>query len=513
MSQLAPVTIASIDAGSNAIRMQISAIVGGELVALESERVAVRLGSNAFTVGELNAETMDAAVSAFHRFRKLFDYHGVEHYRAVATSATRTVRNRETLLSDIYYQTGITLEVIDGEEEFRLVRDAVVAAMAGQARPPYLVDLGGGSLEVGYEVNGEWESISLPVGTVRMMESFGLTGAISDEEERMVRRLVRGLLVKNGIASYRQPDAHAIVATGGNAEALARLFGTERDGVWVLSRRSLEQALAKLLPMPESAREVAWGIRRDRAEVIGIAGIVFLVVMELLEVDELLAPCVGVREGILRELRDQQLTGRGAVSTHASLVGGFRMLAQRLGHDIAHGEDVRRMALRLFDGLAALHRLPPQARKVLELAALVHDIGEVIDRKAHHRHSEYIVLHGRVPGLTSPLREQVAALSRAHRKSWPEAPKHGAYAKLSKEDRLVVDRLVPILRIADALDTNHRDEVRGISLKREGDGWVIVVHATRELHMKPLARRNADFLKGYGVPVSMALEVTSSAAG
>lgn len=512
MPQSAPVTIASIDAGSNAIRLQISAIVGGRIVPLETERVAIRLGSNAFTVGELDRETIDAAVAAFYRFRKLFDYHKVEHYRAVATSATRTVRNREQLLGAIQYESGIDLEVIDGEEEFRLVRSAVIEAMKDRVRPPYLVDLGGGSLEVGHEVDGNWESISLPIGTVRLMEHFGISGSMSEDEERMLRRYVRGLLERNGIHAYRRSEEKAIVATGGNAEALAKTFGRDDNGLSILTRKELEAGLSKLLRMNESAREAAWGMRRDRAEVIGIAGLIFLTVMELLEVDELQAPNVGVREGILLDIREQVLEGRGEVPPQATLLGAFRMLMQRLGHDWSHGEEVRRLSVQLFEQLRPLHKLPNPARLVLELAALAHDVGEVVERKAHHRHSEYIVLHGRVPGLTSPMREMVAALCRAHRKSFPDPAKHAAYAKLARDQKLWVDRLIPLLRIADALHTDHRNVVRHVGVRQENSEWVMTLHMAREVtHMAPFTRRNGDFEKVFGVPLRMETTVESKA--
>lgn len=503
MPQTAPVTIASIDAGSNAIRLQISALVGGEIVPLETERVPVRLGSNAFTVGELPPETLDAAVGAFYRFRKLFDYHKVEHYRAVATSATRTVRNRDALLSAIHYESGIELEVIDGEEEFRLVRKAVEEAFKDRARPPFLVDLGGGSLEVGRSIGGRWDSVSLPVGTVRMMESFSFSGAMSEDDERMLRRYVRGLLDRNGVTAFRSLREKAMVATGGNAEALSRIFGREDRGIWVVTRKELEQGLARLLRMNESAREVAFGIRRDRAEVIGIAGVIFLVVMECLELEELHAPCVGVREGILLDIREELVSGRPSeISVHAAMLGAFRVLLQRMGYDASHGEEVRHFALSLYDDLRPLHKLPPHARQVLELAALAHDVGEVIDRKAHQRHTEYIVLHARIPGLTSPLREMVAALCRAHRKSYPDPQKHAAYAKLGREERTIVDRLVPILRIADALDTDHRRVVRKVVMRPEGAGWMMRLYTPRELgHIQPFTRRNADFERVYGLPL------------
>src|SRR6185312_1329285 len=148
-----------------------------DLVRVEAERVPVRLGSGAFTRGELDPKVIDDAVAAFVRFRQRFDHHGVSIYRAVATSAVRTASNRDVLLHRLYHEAGIELEAIEGEEEARLVRKAVIQALAPHGGAPRaILDLGGGSLEVNWRQGSAWRGTSLPVGTVRLLETFGLDG-------------------------------------------------------------------------------------------------------------------------------------------------------------------------------------------------------------------------------------------------------------------------------------------------------------------------------------------------
>src|ERR1041384_2550878 len=128
-------TLGAIDAGSNAIRMVVAELGPGELIRVEAERVAVRLGHGAFTRGELDDAVIDEAVAAFVHFRERFDHHGVAMYRAVGTSAVRNATNRDVLLHRLYHAAGIELEGIDGEEEARLVRKAVVDALGPTSMP------------------------------------------------------------------------------------------------------------------------------------------------------------------------------------------------------------------------------------------------------------------------------------------------------------------------------------------------------------------------------------------
>src|SRR5262245_59240426 len=151
-----PLRLGAIDAGSNAIRVVIAELGPTELVRIEAERVPVRLGHGAFTRGELDPVVIDQAVSAFVRFRERFDFHGVTIYRAVATSAVRGAENRDVLLHRLYHEAGIELEVIDGEEEARLVRKAVVSALSSGNTPRAILDLGGGSLEVNLRQGASW---------------------------------------------------------------------------------------------------------------------------------------------------------------------------------------------------------------------------------------------------------------------------------------------------------------------------------------------------------------------
>ncbi|HSN30045.1 MAG TPA: hypothetical protein VLT45_27345, partial [Kofleriaceae bacterium] len=336
-----PTRLGAIDAGSNAIRVVIAELGAAELVRIEAERIPVRLGHNTFTAGVLDAKTIDEAVAAFVHFRERFDHHQVAIYRAVATSAVRNATNRDVLLHRLYHEAGIELEVIEGEEEARLVRKAVTQAMSGQA-PRVILDLGGGSLEVNLRVGSAWRGHSLPVGTVRLLETFGLEGAIADAEAGMVRRYTATLMTP--IA--RATSSHTTAAiTGGNADALAKIFGEPGFDL-----AALEKGLPALVGASVDERMARFGIKRDRAEVLGIAALVFATAARQLGIAKLVAPGVGVREGVLIELaetaREEQAKAEGAHDK--ALLTAARSFANRVDHDTTHGEHVRLLVRQLF---------------------------------------------------------------------------------------------------------------------------------------------------------------------
>jgi exopolyphosphatase/guanosine-5'-triphosphate,3'-diphosphate pyrophosphatase len=466
-------TLGAIDAGSNAIRMVVAELGPNELLRIEAERVPVRLGHGAFTRGELDDDVMNQAVEAFVHFRERFDHHGVSMYRAVGTSAIRNSSNRDVLLHRLYHEAGIELEVIEGEEEARLVRKSVVHALGPTATPPRaILDLGGGSLEVNLRHGSSWRGYSLPVGTVRLLETFGLDGAIGEAEAGMVRRYTATLMhtVARGV------DGNGLAAaTGGNAEALAKIVGDGNPLTPSFELVTLEKALPSIVGASVEERMEQFGVKRDRAEVLGIAALVFATVARQLGIARLVSPGVGVREAVLLELaetaREEQAKAEGAHDK--ALLTAARTFANRVDHDTTHGEHVRQLSRALFHQLRDVHGVPDDRGVVLEVAALLHDVGEVVNVRGHHKHSEYMIRWARMPGLDEPSREMIALLARTHRKDAARARQIINDSPLPKDQRAQLRKLSGILRIADALDTEHRSRVEQVVCTRMGDAIVL----------------------------------------
>jgi exopolyphosphatase/guanosine-5'-triphosphate,3'-diphosphate pyrophosphatase len=119
--------------------------------------------------------------------------------------------------------------------------------------------------------------------------------------------------------------------------------------------------------------------------------------------------------------------------------------------------------------LRDIHQLGPELGVLLEVAALLHDIGEVVSPRGHHKHSEYMIRWGRLPGLGDAEREMVALAVRCHRKSAADCKKLINDAPLSKEQRVQTRRLAALLRVADGLDSEHRRRVSDVVATRMGD--------------------------------------------
>jgi len=479
----APVQLSAIDAGSNAIRLVIARATSPQHIQiLETERASVRLGHNAFTQRMLDDKTIARAVRAFRHFRERMDHYHVTAYRAVATSAAREVRNGRKLMDRIHRKSGIKLDVISSAEEARLVCSAVLWVLGERVQPRLIFDLGGGSLELNFFEHGLLSRrIALPLGTIRVMETFAIEGVIDEEHTRRLRHHVLALL-RSAMPSPPNLSRAIAVGCGGNAEALVRLAaGPPIARTPAINVRLLRDQMWRILSLDISSRMRVFGVRKDRAEVMGIAAIIINTVAEWLQLRSLLVPGVGVREGLLLDLVAEQYSGETPSDEERDraekFLAGVRWFARRHDGDARHADQVARLALSLFDQMRPLHEMGAEMRLILEMGALLHDIGHFVSRKAHHRHGEYLVRWGEIPGLSGWRREMVAALIRYHNCKSEPGLGHASYAALDNEKRRQLRLLTSFLRIAEKLESEHAQKISGIDVQIVGRRAIFLIGA------------------------------------
>jgi exopolyphosphatase/guanosine-5'-triphosphate,3'-diphosphate pyrophosphatase len=462
-----PVHIAAIDAGSNAVRLSVvRAYSAMDIEPLHNERYPLRLGEGVFVRNRFSEEIFKKAIKAFAHFREVMDEFAVTRYRAVATSASREAGNRKLFVKRVKQRAGLRLEVISALEESRLGREAVFAALGPDCQARCIADLGGGSLEISVlRDHAVLQTAQLPVGTVRLMTTLNLHGVIRPAQAEQVRRYLRALL-ESKLASRPNLADGLTVALGGNAETLANVApGPRHHGLPTLELSLLRERLPELLRMDNRERMKAYGVRRDRADVMGIAAIIFVTLGRYLNVRLLSVPAVGIREGLIHEIATDAFSRKEPHRYNAlarQVLAGVHSFSRRLERDQRHAEHVRELSLQLFDQLQPMHHLPAEARVILESAALLHDIGHTVSHKGHHKHGEYLTMNGDIPGLEGRERALTAAVVRYHNRKAEPAEHHISYASLNNNDRRLARRLASLVRIAEGLDHSHRQRINKI---------------------------------------------------
>jgi exopolyphosphatase/guanosine-5'-triphosphate,3'-diphosphate pyrophosphatase len=503
-----PLRVAAVDVGSNAIRFlaaEFSAL--GTYQVLEEERVAVRLGHDVFLTGRLTPEAIEAAVAAIARFRGRMEALGIAHYRAVATSATRESRNAAELVGRIRREARIELETITGQEEARLVYLAVANRVRMGEEKWITVDVGGGSVEVSLvDANGILWSESHVMGSVRLLEELSSAGDEPGRFQRLLREYAATLQIPV-IAQHWNP--RGMIATGGNAEALARLTGAgaSRGNVAAVPLGSLRGIIELLSKLSYRQRVDQLGLREDRADVILPAAMIYERVASLVDAAEVLVPAVGLKDGVLIDLAEDVASHQAHEDRkERQAVAGCVALGRRYMFNEAHALHVSRLAGSLFDDLQRVHGLDAADRRMLLAAAVLHDIGTFVGYKKHHKHSLYLIANSEIPEFTPRETDIVANVARYHRKGVP-ADHHIAFTALEPADRERVVKLASLLRIADALDREHVQAVRSLTARAtRGRKLKLEVDADADLLLErwALRRKAGLFTDLFGLEIELA---------
>lgn len=294
------VNYAAIDIGSNAVRLLIKsidreAVQEKKIKKVMMLRVPLRLGFDVFSIGELSEKKADKLRRLMKAFRQLMKIYDVDDYRACATSAMRDARNGRTIIKKIEKDTGIRIEIIDGQEEARMIYNNHIECMEDRLGNYMYVDVGGGSTEINLLTNGElvW-SVSYNIGTVRMLSNAVKEGTWQQMEEELMK-------VTEGVAAIN------IIGSGGNINKLFRLADKKDKKLQRLPVSSLQTVYDVLKPLTPEERVEAFSLKQDRADVIVPAAEFFLKIAEVVHAEYIYVPVIGLSDGIIDNLYAKSL--------------------------------------------------------------------------------------------------------------------------------------------------------------------------------------------------------------
>ncbi len=474
----APEFLAALDIGTNSFHLVVAKFPSDDptFEVVTREKEMVRLGSGGAKgddMKELEPDAIDRGVAALGRMRQIADIHGATLY-AVATSAVREADNAQVFLERARAEADVDVEVITGLEEARLIHLGVLQAVPVFDTQLVLVDIGGGSTEILIGLRGETlVAGSLKLGCIRLTRKFFRSEMLHPAAVDSCRRYVRSALAPMARAVKRRGFEVAVGSSGTIGAVAAIVQAARGDDAtprtlnnFEFTRKEVKAVVEKLAAAPSlDERRKVPGLEPRRADIILAGAIILEQTMNECGITSMVLSDYALREGVLLDARER----RGAGSMH-HLVDLRRRnvmhLATAMDDDLAHSEQTARLALEIFDGLRKAHGLGPDARELLEAAALLANVGQFVSHDKHHKHTYYVIRNtDQLTGYTDHEIELIALVARYHRKSTPK-PSHVEFASLRSKDQRLVTTLAAILRVAIGLDRTHAALVRSVSVRR-----------------------------------------------
>ncbi|HYD92698.1 MAG TPA: exopolyphosphatase, partial [Flavobacterium sp.] len=251
-------------------------------------RVPVRLGQDAFTVGEISEENIERMIDAMKAYKLLMKVHRVEKYMACATSAMREAYNGKEVVELIEQEAGIRIEIIDGKKEAAIIASTDLHHILKDDKTYLYVDVGGGSTEFSLFANGKIvASRSFKNGTVRLLNNM-VNDVVWHEIERWVKEVVEPY------------ESITLIGSGGNINKLFKMSGKLQEKP--LSYFYVNSQYQFLNSLTYEQRIAELGLNPDRADVIIHAVRIYLNAMKWSGARDIYVPKIGLSDGIVKAM-------------------------------------------------------------------------------------------------------------------------------------------------------------------------------------------------------------------
>nr|WP_262911072.1 ethanolamine ammonia-lyase reactivating factor EutA [Tenacibaculum ovolyticum] len=285
----------AIDIGSNAVRLLVANVIEEKNKEPQFKksslvRVPIRLGADAFVSGIISEENINRMIDAMEAFKLLMKVHGVEKYKACATSAMREAENGDKVIDTIFKKTGVEIDIIDGKKEAAIIFSTDLNQLL-QSDSTYLyVDVGGGSTEFTLFSKGRIvKSKSFKIGTVRLINN-------KKTENKAIFKEVQEWIEEN-TKNYKRIS---LIGSGGNINKIFKMSG--RDMGKPISYIYLNAQYQFLKKMSYKDRISELSLNPDRADVIVPATKIYLSAMKWSGARKIFVPKIGLSDGIIKSL-------------------------------------------------------------------------------------------------------------------------------------------------------------------------------------------------------------------
>ncbi len=485
---------AVIEIGSTGVRLLVAEFTSDrKRNILDRAEMPFSLGRDVFTTGSISRETQFQCLHIMQRYKEQLAGWGIEpsQTNVIATAAFREATNKDPVMDKIFSSTGFRVKVIDGIEENQLMYLAVTECLQNEtpqlrSEDAVILEVGGGSTEVMLMKKGKMAGAhSLHLGTVRLAPKMNSkTGNLEDIQRYVEEYTInaKGLFESELNISV----VNQFIAVGSDATLAAINVGRPiSTWIWSIEREDFDRFVDEIQQYSVDECVARFKISYNDAQTLHISLLIYKMFIHHTKVQTIIVPETNIRDGlIISKTKIPSEVFRDEFNEQ--IIASATNLLKKYHGDIEHAEHVRQNALKIYQCLEGEISLDERSRLLLEVASILHDIGNFISMSNHHLHSEYIIRHSEIFGLTRTENIIVSTIARYHRgKQQPQDSEQ--FQILARSDRMQILKLTAILRIADALDRSHGQTLSEIEIKLKNDTLAIYSKGIKNLALERIA--------------------------
>jgi len=468
-----------IDVGAHSVRLDIFEVSkDGSITLLENLSRSVNLGFDVFRQGLVSPENLSLLSSVMTDFAKKLDEYGITFYRVVATSAIREAFNRELVINRVKNDSKLEMQILESQEEIRItflsMRETLAQTLKFDELRGLCLVLGSGSLLLSYFEHGLMKFCEeIPIGTYRLVDALGHSSITLEQLiETLESQDIRQRLFES--VGITKDTPLSLIAMGASVRTLVGADPAD-DQMIQMSAGELGKLAQHAMNSDLSKLSAELKLNEGAAVSIKHCGTILAWFRDLFCCSDFICPCTTTRKALIDDLvrrSDDENNLRDPF--HTDVIACCYALGRKYGFDAGHAGAVADLCGKILQKLKRGFDFDPRAGVMLEIAALLHDIGRFVDTRQHHKHSFYLIDNMMIPGISQAEKKIIALIARYHRRSAPRES-HTEYMSLGAEDKVTVLKLSAILRAADALDCSRHERFRDVKIGLHGHELVFQV--------------------------------------
>ena len=480
--------IAIIDIGSNSARLVISHIYkNGAYNMVYNQKEALRLSQKVDGDNLLTEEAFASTIDTMRSFAHMCKIYQADKTIAVATAAIRNASNGADLVAKVAEQTGIQLHIISGNTEAYVSYLGVINTL--DVKNGIIFDLGGGSTELILFKNRKiLESVSLPLGAVNTTGMFNIR---NEMPANVYNDLTAFIMSRLSQYPWLKQNNLPLIGVGGTARTIAKIiqrgkkYPATKIHNYAYPVQTFRSFFNKLRLTNLEQRKKISGLSSERSDIILAGSSIISCLLEVTGAKKLITSGCGLREGLFY---DYYSKANNVPIIAKNILERSRENTLRLFEsDTSHARHITKLALAMFDGWMELHKLRKSNRRLLETAALLHDIGITINFYSHARHSAYMIQNAKLFGLTHKEQIITSAVAGWHNGVSKNYFKSRFYKEMLTENNWkLINKLALMLALAESLDYSEMRMIHSLTATFNKKNAVLSIRAeqipTIEMH-------------------------------
>lgn len=495
---------AIINIGASAFRMIISENKKGTLKEIDYLIKPLRLGVDTFSQGFISLEHVKQAAEILQGFKRKLDEYGITEYRAVCTSGIREASNKDFFIDYIKIHSGITLNILEPSEEVYIKYLAAKYSVPDfQKMEKYGVvfaNIASGNITLavtkGYNI---LYSGTLPYGSLRLRQMFLHLSpnkrhrAFDQYAENMVSNVVETINSKTKIKN--------LVGSGSSINMMIRIFKPEKD---FILKDSVEKLYSKIRTYTKQEIIDELNLRDDEAEVIIPTLCTYIHLLKFTGADRFHFSKVDFPTTLTMFYSDRLKDNDYYKRIRATILS----TGEKFNINVTHAKRVAKFAKKLFTELKDIHSLDKNIYKILETASLLYQVGFYIDYKNASYHSYHIIKSMSIPGWTNKDIYMTACV--VYNMDKHQQDKDIMIQDyLSVEDRLVINKLAGILKVAVTLDMAKSSLIDDFEIMQDHNKINIIAKVNKEPFVEIFAfeKQKKDFEETFGIEINLETKI------